>query len=773
VAAAGVLLALATLVVIVTGAVVSPAGATNITPTVVVANTGTNSLTSYPATASGNTAPTATVTPASLNGPYQEAFDASGNLWVTSATSNTILKFSYSQLVTGSPTPVATISLPTGTGPEGLVFDASGDLWVIGTGNSTVLEFSPAQIAASGTPSPVVTLNTAGVSGAFDSSGDLWITNNAGNTVSDFTPSQLAAGGAPTPAVTLSSNGTPSIGGPWGLAFDSTGALWVSNSNITTLIKFTPSQLASSGSPTPAVTISNTGADLVQVAGISFDASGDLWTTNPFFNRIAEFTPGQLAASGSPTPNQITGASTGLHSPMDVVIAQAPTVTSISPSTGYTNGSTTVTINGAQYAPGSQVFFGSTPATSVTWVSPYVLTAVAPPGTGTVDVTVTDFAGTSTTSGADQLTYVSPPSPPLPGTPTLSGGSIVFPWSAVTGATSYTVTVYLNGVAQSPVTGLTGLSYTLSSPLAGATYYFTVAAVTSLGSTGNSANSSTVATPPSASGYWTVAGDGGVFSFGPNFYGSTGNLRLNQPVFAITSTSDGKGYWFVARDGGVFTYGDGVFHGSVPALGVHVTNIVGMAADTATGGYWLVGADGGVYAFGAPFDGSIPGLGQHLSNIVGMAATADGGGYYLVSSTGAVYAFGDAKYQGGANTLPRINAPIVGITVNSATGGYWLAGSDGGIYAYGAPFYGSAGGAHLNQPVVGIAATTSGSGYYLVASDGGVFSYNAPFLGSMGGKHLNAPMVGIAVAGTGTAPSPSPTPTPTTTTTTTTTVPLG
>ena len=251
----------------------------------------------------------------------------------------------------------------------------------------------------------------------------------------------------------------------------------------------------------------------------------------------------------------------------------------------------------------------------------------------------------------------------------------------------------------------------------------------------------------SSGGYWTVAGDGGVFSFGPNFYGSTGNLKLNQPVFAITSTADGKGYWFVARDGGVFTYGDGVFHGSVPALGVHVTNIVGMAADTATGGYWLVGSDGGVYAFSAPFKGSLPGLGQHVSNVVGIAATSDGGGYYLVTSTGAVYAFGDAKYQGGANTLPRINAPIVGITVDSATGGYWEAGSDGGIYAYGAPFHGSAGGTKLNQPIVGIDATTDGSGYYLVASDGGVFSYNAPFLGSMGGKHLNAPMVGITVAG--------------------------
>jgi hypothetical protein len=348
----------------------------------------------------------------------------------------------------------------------------------------------------------------------------------------------------------------------------------------------------------------------------------------------------------------------------------------------------------------------------------------------------------------EKVVNLAPPSAPTTTTPTLSGGNILFPWSAVAGATSYTVTVYVNGVAQSPITGLTGLSYSLANPVAGASYSFTVAAVGGGGTGGASARSSSVTVPlPGASGYWTVGGDGGVFSFGPNFYGSTGNLKLNQPVFAITSTADGKGYWFVARDGGVFTYGDGVFHGSVPALGVQVTNIVGMAADTATGGYWLVGSDGGVYAFGAPFDGSLPGLGKHVSNIVGIAATADGGGYYLVTSTGAVYAFGDATYQGGANTLPRINAPIVGITVDSATGGYWLAGSDGGIYAYGAPFRGSAGGTQLNKPVVGIAATTDGSGYYLVASDGGVFSYNAPFLGSMGGKGLNAPMVGITVAG--------------------------
>jgi hypothetical protein len=32
----------------------------------------------------------------------------------------------------------------------------------------------------------------------------------------------------------------------------------------------------------------------------------------------------------------------------------------------------------------------------------------------------------------------------------------------------------------------------------------------------------------------------------------------------------------------------------------HVSDVVGMTADTATGGCWLAGPDGCAYAFGAP-----------------------------------------------------------------------------------------------------------------------------------------------------------------------------
>ena len=68
---------------------------------------------------------------------------------------------------------------------------------------------------------------------------------------------------------------------------------------------------------------------------------------------------------------------------------------------------------------------------------------------------------------------------------------------------------------------------------------------------------------PDGDGYWLVAADGGIFSFGDAaFYGSTGNLSLTKPIVGMSSTIDGNGYWLVASDGGIFAYGDASFYGS-------------------------------------------------------------------------------------------------------------------------------------------------------------------------------------------------------------------
>lgn len=249
-------------------------------------------------------------------------------------------------------------------------------------------------------------------------------------------------------------------------------------------------------------------------------------------------------------------------------------------------------------------------------------------------------------------------------------------------------------------------------------------------------------------GYTLVASDGGVFAFPtPLFHGSTGSLKLNQPVVAMASTPDGLGYWLAAADGGIFNFGNAGFFGSLPGIDVKVSDIVGIASTPDGLGYWMVGANGAVNAFGdATSEGSLPGTGVTTSNIVGIAAHGSDG-YWLVGSNGAVYAFGSARYQGGANTL-TLNAKIVGIAADPTGEGYWLVGSDGGVFGYGSAhtkYFGSMGGQHLNKPVVGITATADGEGYWLVASDGGVFNYgDATFLGSTGSLVLNKPMVGMS-----------------------------
>jgi hypothetical protein len=48
---------------------------------------------------------------------------------------------------------------------------------------------------------------------------------------------------------------------------------------------------------------------------------------------------------------------------------------------------------------------------------------------------------------------------------------------------------------------------------------------------------------PDGGGYWLVAKDGGVFTFGDaRFYGSTGDIHLARPVVGMAIAPGGHGY---------------------------------------------------------------------------------------------------------------------------------------------------------------------------------------------------------------------------------------
>ena len=197
-----------------------------------------------------------------------------------------------------------------------------------------------------------------------------------------------------------------------------------------------------------------------------------------------------------------------------------------------------------------------------------------------------------------------------------------------------------------------------------------------------------MAATPTGQGYWLVASDGGIFSYGDAaFYGSTGSIHLNQPIVGMAATPTGQGYWLVASDGGIFSYGDAAFYGSTGSIHLNQP-IVGMAATPTGQGYWLVASDGGIFSYGdAAFYGSTGSI--HLNQpIVGMAATPTGQGYWLVASDGGIFNYGDAAFYG---SLGGNGASAYGLLVNSLTPGYSIVEANGADMAYGP-------GSGVNQP---------------------------------------------------------------------------
>jgi peptidoglycan hydrolase-like amidase len=259
-------------------------------------------------------------------------------------------------------------------------------------------------------------------------------------------------------------------------------------------------------------------------------------------------------------------------------------------------------------------------------------------------------------------------------------------------------------------------------------------------------------------GYYIDASDGGVFSFGnATFYGSTGNIRLNQPMVAMSATGDAQGYWEVAADGGMFSFGDAKYHGSVPGVlkPGQVLNkpVVGMATTPDGGGYWVVATDGGIFSFGdAPFYGS---TGSIVLNkpIVGMVPTHDGKGYWMVASDGGVFAFGDAKYYGSLGGDPP-SSPVVGVAPTTDGAGYWMLEADGTVVPFGdaatalAPSPDSPPIALANSPMAAMIPDLTSQGFIVVDQSGQAFSYgDAPYFGDVASTvpGYSGRVVGLAV----------------------------
>jgi len=308
----------------------------------------------------GANPPSTWASPQGLDGPWSLALDTAGNLWVADSYNNRVLEFptSFSNgmsatLVIGQQDLYSNNSAagPNGLNlPAGIIFDNAGSLWVADAGNCRVLEFQ--RPFSDGMAATVVIgwkdfslpfecgtyLGTQsslsqpwGI--AFDKAGDLFVADfdqGFGGDVVEFKPpftNGMAASvviGKPGFGVDGCTGSPDSLCGPAGIAFDSSGNLWVAdelqcnslgkfcNNRV---LEFGPDQngnfangqaaILVLGQPDCTSTKCNypngkpSQQNMCAPASVGFDSSGDLFVADELNNRVLDFQPISLKP---PTP---------------------------------------------------------------------------------------------------------------------------------------------------------------------------------------------------------------------------------------------------------------------------------------------------------------------------------------------------------------------------------------------------------------------------------------------------------------------------------------
>jgi len=238
--------------------------------------------------------------------------------------------------------------------------------------------------------------------------------------------------------------------------------------NYTYVAAPTVTSISPSAGPTgggQTVVITGTGFSAAAATGaVKFGSANATYTINSN-TQITATAPANAAGTYDITVTTPGGTSAPSVTGQYTYIT-APTVTSISPSTGPSGGGQTVVITGTGFSAAAgtgAVKFGAANAI-YTVNSNTQITATAPANAaGTYDITVTTPGGTSATSAADQYTYAATPTvtaiSPSAG-PTSGGQTVAITGTNFSGATSVT----FGGTAATGYTVVNGTSIMATAP---------------------------------------------------------------------------------------------------------------------------------------------------------------------------------------------------------------------------------------------------------------------------------------------------------------------
>jgi hypothetical protein len=185
------------------------------------------------------------------------------------------------------------------------------------------------------------------------------------------------------------------------------------------------------GPASGGTTVVVTGTGLTGASAVTFGATPATSFTVDSATQITAVAP-----AGTGTVQLTVTTSGGTSNGLAYTYIPAPGLATVLPNVGLEAGGGIVVLTGTALSTASAVTFGGTPATSFTVDSATQITAVAPAGTGTVQVTVTSAGGTS---NGVAYTYIGIPSltAVLPNTgPEIGGTTVVLAGINLTGATA-------------------------------------------------------------------------------------------------------------------------------------------------------------------------------------------------------------------------------------------------------------------------------------------------------------------------------------------------
>jgi CSLREA domain-containing protein len=384
--------------------------------------------------------------------------------------------------------------------PVTLVFSGTGiasGLGPVTTVAGTGATFSSLSVNAAGSDTLSISIP---VVGSLSLSGSAGLTISPGApTVASVSPSQGPANGGTVVTITgtnLVSPATVKFGtvAATNVAVNSgvitaTSPAGTSTVNVTVTTAAGTSATSSAdqftylGVPTVTAVIPNqgppTGGTVVTITGTSFTSTatvtfGTVPATNVKLVNGTTITATAPVGTGTVNLRVTTSLGTSATSSADLfTYLGVPTVSKVTPAQGPLAGGTAVTIAGTNFASPATVMFGTTPATNIAVVSGSKITAIAPAGTGTVNVTVGTAGGTSAISSADQYNYLAPPavSAISPNQGPLAGGIAV----TITGTNfASPATVTFGTAAATKVTVVNPTTITATAPAGTGTVNVTV-----------------------------------------------------------------------------------------------------------------------------------------------------------------------------------------------------------------------------------------------------------------------------------------------------------